>query len=166
MIPSSLGPDYKELESCHSHPYNKKNLDKRKQHLLWFGPSDNWGCRADYYPESIEMGAPRELVQYSNWELLTWSRSHWACKLVGTPTWKFWQIAAGWVASEWETPEAQPCERTGDPGREMEKGNIVKYALRLLTTWMFSPGERTLPQYRNEVNSPYSLQRLHSSCLI
>ena len=62
------------------------------------------------------------------------------------------------VVSEWETPGAQPCERTGDPGRERGKGTIVKYALRLLTTWMFPPGERTLPQHRVEVNSPYSLQ--------
>lgn len=166
MIPSSLGPDYKELESCHSHPYNKKNLDKRKQHLLWLGPSDNWGCRADYYPESVEMGAPRELVRYSDWELLTWSRSHWACKLVGTPTWKFWQIAAGWVASEWEAPGAQPCERTGDPGREREKEPLWNMPWDFLQHGCFLQGKGLCHSTGLRLILPTPFNCLHFSCLI
>ena len=35
---------------------------------------------------------------------------------------------------------------------------MMKYTLRLLITWMFSPGERTLAQYRVKVNSAYSLE--------
>ena len=61
------------------------------------------------------------------------------------------------LASEWETPGAQPCERSGDPGRR-GKVTMMKYTLRLLITWMFSPGERTLAQYRVKVNSAYSLE--------